>query len=305
MNEFSINWKASTYSEAIEFEDSFTRDIMNGYIWWSVLTLISLYNITAIQAHWKAYFASKLDSFQSKMLYLSTVYVIVCAIRAIWPRKHVDRICFFDAPINYPFVGRFIATIAELCFVKQCALVLQEIIIRYNFQNTLWFLHGYKYYVPFVGIAEICSWIGVATKCQMWNAFEESIWTLTELHMTICYILLYVNKNDLSRKSEEIRRYLLVCIVGGLMLVMFMCTVYVPMYVQRWYVDQMNGVQYLSVYDGLIDLMQCKSVAHGFEIWWEDVPWMTGYFSIGVWLSIYLINISVVVNMDNKKAHLH
>ena len=47
--------------------------------------------------------------------------------------------------------------------------------------------------------------------------------------------------------------------------------------------------------------MECKQIIHDFSIWWEDIPWMTGYFSIGVWISIYLISIPVI---DHRKQQM-
>ena len=40
-----------------------------------------------------------------------------------------------------------------------------------------------------------------------------------------------------------------------------------------------------------------------FSIWWEDIPWMTGYFSIGVWISMYFINLPVIDHDIIKSKH--
>ena len=117
----------------------------------------------------------KTSAFKIKMLCLSTIYVIVCAIRAIWPRKDVDRICFVDHFLSTVFIGRTMATIAEICFVKQLSMLLSA--TPYKYQSRSSFIALCEYYVPFVLIAEVFSWIGVATKRQIWNGFEESIWT--------------------------------------------------------------------------------------------------------------------------------
>merc|ERR1712194_266389 len=144
-----------------------------------------------------------------------------------------------------------------MCFVKQMSLCLQEIVKRYELRK----LYGCNYYVHIIGIAELCSWIGVATKCQIWNAFEESIWTLTALHITICYIALYVEcRRRHLEKEEELKRYCMVCTVSGLLFVTFMITVDVPMYVQRFYADNANNVEYLSLMDGIFDLMHCHQI---------------------------------------------
>ncbi len=297
-----VDWNVTDDSDIITIKSSLNRDIMFGYIWWMFITIISLYNIYTLMNHWRKWFLSPSGAFQMKMLYLSTIYVFVCAVRAIWPRKDVDRICFFDHQISTVFIGRSIATIAELCFVKQLSLVLKCTVFRYNSNingNNLWFMNGYKYYVSFILIAEIFSWTGVATKCQIWNAFEESIWMITALHMTISYILLYRARIKRSGKDKKVFLSFIVCGIGY---VIFMCFIDIPMYAERYYIDTyVNNVNYLSFNEGVVDLMQCKQIIHDFSVWWEDIPWMTAYFSVGVWISMYFINISLISNQNKKK----
>eukprot|EP01083_Nonionella_stella_P178056 627899_1 len=271
--------------DIIAFKSSLSHDAMKGYIWWMLLTILSLYNICQIIRHWRKSSATPYTAFQTKMLYLSTVYVFVCAIRSIWPRKDVDRICFFDHPISTVFVGRSIATIAELCFVKQLSLVLNEVVCKYRFTQYPMVIDICKYYVILIFCAEIFSWVGVATKCELFNAIEESIWMLVGLHMTISYSLVYWKSN--ASKDKHI---LLGFILSGSLFVCFMCLVDIPMYLQRFYLD--DGT-YFSLYDGIVDLMECKAVVQDFTVWWEDVPWMTGYFSFGVWFSLYFIDIRI------------
>src|SRR5271168_3501553 len=61
------------------------------------------------------------------LLLLSGVYVFVCVFRSILPRADVQRICLFDTWLSGILAGRSVATIAELCFALQWAIVLQEL----------------------------------------------------------------------------------------------------------------------------------------------------------------------------------
>lgn len=295
------SWDVKKDSDIIIIKSNLTQDIIFGYLWWLFIAIISIYNCYTIIHYWRKWLNTKLSLFQKQMLYLSSIYVIVCAIRAIWPRKDVDRICFFDQSINTVIVGRSIATIAELCFVKQLSLVLGQVINKYNFginPKSFIFTSFYAYYVPFIFIAECCSWTGVATKCQIWNAIEESIWMITGLHMTISYLLIYLQENIPNKD----RRQLAIFICAGLGFVIFMCFIDIPMYVERWYIDTyIDNIQYLPLSEGIIDLMECKQIIHDFSIWWEDIPWMTGYFSVGVWISISFINIPII---DHAKQQI-
>jgi len=59
-------------------------------------------------------------------LLLSAVYVFGCAYRSVFLVYDVPRICLFDSVLSSAIVGRTVATVAELCFVGQWALLLRE-----------------------------------------------------------------------------------------------------------------------------------------------------------------------------------
>ena len=60
------------------------------------------------------------------MLLLSAVYVLGCGFRSVLPMVDVPRICLHDTWISRIVVGRSIATVAELAFVAQWALLMRE-----------------------------------------------------------------------------------------------------------------------------------------------------------------------------------
>ena len=47
-----------------------------------------------------------------------------CAYRSVLPVFDVQRLCMFDTWLSSVIVGRSVATLAELCFAAQWALVL-------------------------------------------------------------------------------------------------------------------------------------------------------------------------------------
>ena len=61
------------------------------------------------------------------MVLLCAAYVFGCAFRSILPRADVQRIALFDTWLSSVFVGRSVATIAEVCFVIQWAIVLRQL----------------------------------------------------------------------------------------------------------------------------------------------------------------------------------
>lgn len=256
-------------------------------VWWSALCAVSLFNVCAWRfsaaalARRKAVADPAVYTFQRRQLLLSAVYVFGCAFRSILPRADVQRIGLFDSWASSVLVGRSVATIAELCFVAQWALVLHKMACDAECRRGVviaWLL------VPLIVIAELCSWSAVLTTSYLGNAVEESIWALTALLGIVALLALW------SRCAVAHRPFLATAILLGVAYVTFMCTVDVPMYVSRWLADEANGREYLSLGQGLSDVWSRCIVTLDWEEWYTEIPWMSFYFSVGVWCSIALVH---------------
>src|SRR5262249_60193305 len=107
------------------------------------------------------------------MLFLSAAYVFGCAFRSFLPRADVQRICLFDTWLSSVIVGRSVATVAEICFVMQWAIILPQLGTMTGAQTALtvaWVI------VPLILIAGCFSWYAVLTRNYVGNAIEKSIW---------------------------------------------------------------------------------------------------------------------------------
>src|SRR6476659_77143 len=98
--------------------------------WWGLLTLVSGVNIAVWFALYGTLQEPRTSGFGSAstelMLLLCAAYVFGCAFRSFLPRADVQRICLFDTWLSSVVVGRTVATVAEVCFAVQWALVLHR-----------------------------------------------------------------------------------------------------------------------------------------------------------------------------------
>ena len=78
-------------------------------------------------------------------------------------------------------------------------------------------------------------------------------------------------------------------ITGGAAYVAFIFVYDVPMYWSRWRLDQARGHAYMSVGDGMVDVCRRWMVSYRWEDWSNEIPWMTLYFTFGVWSSVWLV----------------
>jgi hypothetical protein len=178
-------------------------------------------------------------------------------------------------------VGRSVATLAELCFVAQWALLLnwmaRDAGSRFGVVVS-WLI------IPLIAVAEVSSWFAVLTTNYLGNAIEESIWAVTAVLFIVSCLMIW------PRCRAGCRPVLAVAVAFGIGYVTFMCLVDVPMYVSRWLEDLAAGREALTLAEGLKDVWSRRHVTFDWEQWRTEIPWMSLYFSVAVWSSIALIH---------------
>src|ERR1700749_1122360 len=148
--------------------------------WWSVLTLVSGANIVVwfvLVRRLNEQPAAHLGNASGigLMLLLCAGYVFGCAFRSLLPRADVQRICLFDTWLSSVMVGRSVATVAELCFAAQWALILNKLGTMTGAETTV---NVALMIVPLLVVAECLSWYAVLTTNYIGNAVENSLWAV-------------------------------------------------------------------------------------------------------------------------------
>jgi hypothetical protein len=212
---------------------------------------------------------------------LSGLYVFGCAYRSVFLVYDVPRICLFDTWFSSVLVGRSVATVAELCFVAQWALMLRE---SARVTGSVVGRTVSLILVPMIAVAETCSWYSVLTTSNAGHVAEESIWGLAVA------LLIVSAAASLPRSAPSRRPAISAWCLAGLVYVTFMFTVDVPMYWARLIADEAAGRHYMSIGQGLLDVAQRRVVSHQWSDWRHEVAWMTLYFSVAVWISISFIH---------------
>ncbi len=219
-------------------------------------------------------------------LLLSAVYVAGCAFRSALPVIDIPRLVLIDSRLSSVLVGRSVATVAELCFAAQWALILHRtaLLARSPFLQEVSFA-----VVPVIMLAEGCSWYAVLTTGQRAHAVENSLWGLSAALAVAGMLVIGPHRIPA----------LYPMIAGGAAYVAFIFVYDVPMYWSRWLVNEANGRRYLSMADGMVDVCRRWTVSYRWEDWRSEVPWMSLYFTFGVWSSIWLVYASLAFGRSN------
>ena len=219
------------------------------------------------------------------MVLLCAAYVFGCAFRSVLPRADIQRICLFDTWLCSVLVGRSVATIAEVCFAIQWAIVLRQLAgvtksdaVR-NISSVI---------VPLILAAECCSWYAVISTSYLGNAIENSIWALAFRLIAVALTRLLIEFHGVARLAIG------ATVAGVAFYLAFLVVIDVPMYFGRWQADLASGREPLGVVAGLYDVSTRWIVTHDLAQWKDEMAWMALYFSAAVWSSLALCGFDLI-----------
>jgi hypothetical protein len=247
--------------------------------WWSVLFLVSVGNLVLWLVIARGVHGPS-SGYVAQQLWLSGVFAAACAFRSVLPRVDLERQCLWDSPLSSIFVGRSVATVAEVCFAGQCALLIAKLSVLTG--NPLLQVIGWSI-VPLILVAQACCWFAVISLNHLGHAIEEILWSVMVFLVALSLGLSW------GHMPRDIRILSVIGMVACAGAVFLMLAVDVPMYLARWRHGRSRGVRYLPVMEGLKDALQRRRVAHRWSEWRPEVLWMSLYFSAGVWLSFCLV----------------
>ena len=272
----SVEWKAQASSLA--WSNPVAR-------WWRLLTLVSGANIAAWFVLYHELPApprlAVLDGTPGVelMLLLCAAYVFGCAFRSLLPRADVQRICLFDTWLSSVAVGRSVATVAEICFAAQWAILLRQLGMMTGAGTTL---NAAWAVITLILIAECFSWYAVLTTNYLGNAIENSLWG-------VAFAVVGFGLGRLVPEFDgPVRAILVTAIVGIAGYLAFLVTVDVPMYLRRWRAKAFDGSKLLRPLEGLRDVSTRWVVTHDLSEWKDEMTWMALYFRAAVWASLAL-----------------
>jgi hypothetical protein len=116
------------------------------------------------------------------------------------------------------------------------------------------------------------------------HALENSLWTLMALLVFGALLSLRIGAVD------QRRRFFGLGILGAAGYVAYMVCFDLPMYVSRWRAGLAAHHPYLSFSAGFGEILQRCTVMREWSAWREDVPWLSLYFTLAVWVSIAIVH---------------
>jgi hypothetical protein len=258
-------------------------------LWWGFLLAVSVVNIglwLLVYRYFQGPREHRRGAFHLEpLVLLCAAYVFGCAFRSVLPRTDVGRLCLFDGWLSSVMLGRSVATVAEICFVAQWAIILH--LLARTSQSGL--AHAVaRVVVPLIVLAEGFSWYAVITTNYLGNTIENSLWAVTFLLIAVALVAL------LDKFTGVVQMAIAAALVGVIGYVIFMISIDVPMYFDRWQADLTSGKELLGVIAGLHDARTHWVVSHDVARWDGEIVWMSLYFSFAVWGSLGLCGVLLI-----------
>ena len=251
---------------------------MNGaLIWWRSLCIAALVNAAAWGlAAWGFAPDPGVEPARRALLWLSAVYTAGCAFRSVLPMLDVQRYCLHRTAVSRIFIGRSVATVAELAFVAQWALLMHEA----GAAGAAFAVLGV------IVVAELHSWLAVLSRNDFFHAAENALWAVAAA-LAAAFLA-----SRWSHEGEVGRQVIVAAVVCAAAYIAFMALYVVPMYMRRW----RAGGTYLRLGEGLDQVLgRCRVERHWVQ-WRQDAAWLTPYFTICVWMSIALVYVPSLRN---------
>ena len=246
-------------------------------LWWKALCAAALVNA----ALWTVAAAGlapdpEVAATRHALLWLSALYVAGCAFRSVLPMIDVPRYCLHDTPVSRIVVGRSVATIAELAFVAQWALLMHE-------AGAVRAAAGV---MVIIVVAEILSWLAVLTRDDVFHAAENALWAIAAAFAAAFLASRWSYEGELGRQV------IVAALACAALYIAFMAAYVVPMYLRRW----RAGGAYLTLAQGARQVLGRCTVEREWTQWRQDAGWLTPYFTLCVWLSIALAYVPSLKN---------
>jgi hypothetical protein len=191
---------------------------------------------------------------------LALIFILTNAYRSTFPVLHYNNTCMFQ--YCSPFIERSLSTAAELAFT--CQII--------NWLN----ITGIRRIINIFSIivAEICCWKGIITGLSYWHVLEESLWCFNAI-----LLIIWLDSNSIKPDSIQkiIYKHKYKYIIKSVIYcyIFYMLIYDIPLYINR-----------PNVVKG--EILTCKHITHDINVWYNNLVWMTGYFTLGSWASLLI-----------------
>jgi hypothetical protein len=270
--------------------------------WWTAMVLINAVNLMLCVRIFLRTAGSADDpdwTYRKWMRILGATFAIVGAYRSVFVCRYSTQMAWFDTLANSSLLIRGFALCAELSFSGQFALALIQANRDLEFAPAAAMASRFARRAPYVlwgciSLAQAFATTGVITKSELAFAIEETLWLIgfvTVLPLAIRQLRRASRMRD-SDRFEPSRRFAALTVLWCAVYCTWSLCLNLPMAWGAALRQIRTGIPEIrhgwsAVRDALLVVHESKA--------WDDwgfgfVFWHSSYFSVCVWLSLFLMS---------------
>ncbi len=289
--------------------------------WWTVIVMINIVNLMICVLVYRRSLNPKDGSdsaYRKRMRIMGVIFTLVAAYRAIFVSRYISQLAWFDSVANSSLLIRLFAVAAELSFSGLIAFALLRVSYDFlaanavNAKKLKSFMTTKSPYILMGCIfsAQFFATSGLITKNKTLFAIEETLWTVGFLAVLPLAILqlrrVYAIKDEETVERLQMLRKSTVLIAAWCV---FYCCYglfyHLPFETWAGALDQIEtGLPMIktgasAITDAFMIVNELKEyIDWGFGF----LLWHSAYFSICVWISIFLMQAPRIMpqNFKNK-----
>jgi hypothetical protein len=281
-------------------------DIEWAWPWWATLVIINVVNV-ALCAHCyrKSLSAPDGDSvYLKRMRIMGLIFTLVALYRSIFVSRYLYQYAWFDTLANSSLLIRTFAWAAELSFSGLIALAMLKFSADMPHTNpstkrllSLYMRKGPYSLVACIFLAQFFATGGLITKSRMLFAIEETLWTAGFLSILPLAAIQFRQAFATKRLAQDpglsmLRTFSAVNLGWCVVYCSYGLIYHLPTEYWSSALQQMQtGVPEIRTgIAAVADAMTIVNVTHRYSDWgFGFVIWHSAYFSICVWLAIFLM----------------
>mmetsp|Transcript_27268 Transcript_27268/g.86643 ORF Transcript_27268/g.86643 Transcript_27268/m.86643 type:complete len:316 (+) Transcript_27268:82-1029(+) len=282
------------------------------WLWWG-----SLVGLAAVNAALFARAAGRAEPegpeaarrYQRRMKWLAAPYAFQAVWRSVFPSEYPFRLAFFDTPLSSAMLARCMAAVGEVCFGAQLALATAWVtsdveqglkeeaaetgsdgagpLTRLALQGVR---AGAAMQLLFDVAGQVCACAGTITTNQLFFVWEAVLWSLFSAVGALNGCFLWHTCRSLGgRRRGSGQPFVVGLGVAGTAMCAYMCSSYLPACYSRWELDIAQQRLHPTFLEGLADALLRRVPTREWSAWKHDAGWLSGYFSFGIWSSLWMM----------------
>jgi len=276
--------------------------------WWTVMVIINAVNLVVCALVYKRSLIPKngIDSkYRKRMRTMGLIFTLVGAYRAVFVSRYGPQLAWFDSIANSSLLIRFFAVMAELSFSGLIALAM----LQFNTYlppskdtHTTKFKAFITKKSPYlliicIFLAQFFATSGLITKSKTLFAIEETLWSIGFLAVLPLAVLQFhrVFSIDEGKNLERVRMLKKSTVIITAWCVFYCCYgIFYHLPFESWAsaITQLE-TDIPEIKTGLNAIRDAFLIVHeskNFSDWgFGFLIWHSAYFSICVWISIFLM----------------